>query len=97
MKTIQELGARICELDATAAPNDEVNIAQANRIAKLFVRSMNNRGWGVTRFCFANDLSVAGECTPVQALRITKALCKEFNWYGVPFTEHRRIIKNLVK
>lgn len=88
----------ICIADDTNAPGDELNIAQANKIAKIFLTELAQYGWFITKNTIHLDMVL--DCEDISADKLERAriyLLSEFSWYWLPFSNSRRKYKNLVK
>jgi len=90
----------ICQLDTTPEKRDELNMAQANRVAKLFCHSVYYNGVKRTKERLLDILVEDDKLADasISALRrMAIELPNYFRWYWVPFHPKRRLIKILVQ
>ncbi len=103
-QNVQQLGHYITEKERTAAPNDEMNITQANSVAKELIRVVGGVGGQtavtVFRRKLENEELLVGkaELTMGQLERLVKIIEDLFEWEWrlfFPWTKARRNSKNL--
>ena len=101
-KTILKLGKDICLWDDTPELFDEVNITQANRIAKVFLTMLYAYGYfGLTReklmIALLNDSKIKGTFGLGTAKRVSELLLNKFKFYWFPFSLHRWQLSRIIK
>ena len=101
-KRITDLGLDICLWDDTPELLDEVNIGQANRIAKIFLAYLN--AYGILNLSeeflalnIVQDSKLSGKVGLSTAKRISKLLLYKFRFHWFPLSLQRWKLSRILK
>ena len=96
--TLNNLGIYICNIDDTEVEGDEVNIVQAQRVAKIYCNMLHAYGkdldMSILKYEIWDDKKLSLSITASK--RLSGMLMREFRWKAFTFNQWRisKLIKN---